>query len=82
MDYQKNDEYSDTIKRAKLRIENAYEMRLIDRGNGGDIFALKQFGWSDKHEVTTAPAENTRKAYLEAMAGMNADKMGEQQIQP
>ena len=82
MDYQKNDEYSDTIKRAILRIENAYEMRLIDRGNGGDIFALKQFGWSDKHEVTTAPAENTRKAYLEAMAGMNADKMGEQQIQP
>lgn len=51
MDYEKKDGYSDTVKRAKLMIENAYEKRLIERGNGGDVFALKQFGWSDKQEV-------------------------------
>lgn len=50
LDYEKRDEFSDTVKRAKLRIENAYEKRLIARGNGGDIFALKQFGWKDKTE--------------------------------
>lgn len=51
MDYEKDVKFSDTIKKAKLRVENAYENRLIDRGNGGDIFALKQFGWKDKQEV-------------------------------
>lgn len=33
-----------------MRIENAYEKRLIARGNGGDVFALKNFGWRDKAE--------------------------------
>ena len=52
MDYQEKDGgYSDAVKRAKLRIENAYEKRLLGRGNGGDIFALKQFGWRDKQEM-------------------------------
>lgn len=51
MDYQESDEFSDTIKKAKQRIENAYEKRLIKRGNAGDIFALKQFGWTDKQEI-------------------------------
>ena len=50
MDYQGKDEYSNTVKMAKLKIENAYEKRLIGRGNGGDVFALKQFGWKDKIE--------------------------------
>ena len=50
MDYEGKDGFSNTIKKAKLRIENAYEKRLIARGNGGDIFALKQFGWKDRTE--------------------------------
>lgn len=50
MDYQNKDEFSDTVKKAKLRIENAYEKRLISRGAAGDIFALKNFGWTDKVE--------------------------------
>ena len=51
MDYQNKDEFSNTIKRAKLRIENAYEKRLIVNGRAGDIFALKNFGWKDKQEI-------------------------------
>lgn len=51
MDYQNNDEFSYTVKRAKLRIENAYENRLILNGRAGDIFALKNFGWKDKQEI-------------------------------
>lgn len=51
MDYQNDDEFSYTVKRAKLRIENAYEQRLILNGRAGDIFALKNFGWKDKQEI-------------------------------
>ena len=51
MDYQNKDEFSNTIKTAKLRIENAYEHRLIQNGRAGDIFALKNFGWKDKQEI-------------------------------
>lgn len=50
MDYEGKDEFSDTIKKAKLKIEHAYELRNIKRGNAGDIFALKNFGWKDKTE--------------------------------
>jgi len=51
MNYENKDEFVNTIKRAKLRIENAYEIRNINRGNGGDIFALKNFNWTDKQEI-------------------------------
>ena len=50
-DYEEKDEYSDTVKRAKLRVQHAYEKRLVKRGNGGDIFALKNFGWKDTKEL-------------------------------
>lgn len=50
-DYENRDEFSDTIKKAKLRVENAYEKRLVRRGNGGDVFALKNFGWKDTKDI-------------------------------
>jgi hypothetical protein len=49
--YEDKPEFFDTIKMAKLRVENAYEKRLVKRGNGGDIFALKNFNWVDKQEI-------------------------------
>jgi len=51
MDYQNKDKFSNTIKMAKDLIEEQYERRLVKRGNGGDIFALKNFGWVDKQEI-------------------------------
>jgi hypothetical protein len=51
LNYEKKDEFFGTIRQAKLKIENAYEKRLITRGNSGDIFALKNFGWVDKMET-------------------------------
>lgn len=50
-DYGERSEFSDTIKKAKLRVENAYEKRLVRRGNGGDVFALKNFGWKDTKDI-------------------------------
>ena len=49
-DYGPDDVYFSLIKKAKLRVQHAYEKRLIKRGNSGDVFALKNFGWSDKTE--------------------------------
>ena len=48
-DYEKNGEFSYTIKRARILVEKYYEMYLTS-GNSpsGAIFALKNFGWVDK----------------------------------
>ena len=51
-EHEGRDEFSNTIKRAKGRIELAYEQRMIKRGNAGDIFGLKNLGWADKQEIT------------------------------
>ena len=51
MDYQRDDKFSNTIKDAKNLIEEQYERRLVNRGNSGDIFALKNFGWVDTIKV-------------------------------
>ena len=50
-DYEKKEEYSYTIKKARTRIENSYEKYLRKYGRSGDIFALKNFGWKDKTEI-------------------------------
>ena len=43
--------FSDTIKTARTRIENSYEACIKGRNPVGPIFALKNFGWSDKQEI-------------------------------
>ena len=50
-DYDEKDAYFEIVKKAKLRVQHEYEKRLIKRGNTGDVFALKNFGWSDKAEI-------------------------------
>jgi hypothetical protein len=50
MDYENRDGFSDTIKRAKLRVQLEYEKDLRRKGRSGDIFALKNFGWSDRQQ--------------------------------
>lgn len=60
LDYQTKDEYSDTIKKAKLRCENYAEEFLFKGKNVvGSIFNLKNnYKWVDqqviKNETTTA----------------------------
>lgn len=49
-DYEGKEEYSDAVKRAKERIEMAYEKRGLKVGNAFDIFRLKNMGWKDRHE--------------------------------
>jgi len=41
-------EFSNAIKRAKMIVENSYEQRLASNNPTGAIFALKNFGWTDR----------------------------------
>lgn len=50
LNYESKDEYMDTIKKAKQRVENGYEIDLKKSGRTGTIFALKNFDWKDKVE--------------------------------
>ncbi len=51
LDYQNRDEFSHAIKKAKLRVECYYEEKLMMPACTGSIFALKNFGWSDRNET-------------------------------
>lgn len=51
VNYEAKDEFIDAIKKAKLRVENQYEIALQKSGKSGDIFALKNFDWKDKSET-------------------------------
>lgn len=54
LDYENKDKFSDTIKRAKLKIHNFTELKLFETNATGPIFNLKNnYGWKDKSEVDT-----------------------------
>ena len=50
-DYEKKDEFSHIIKKARKIVEYNYELKLHGDKNTGAIFALKNMGWSDKQEL-------------------------------
>lgn len=52
-EYEEKEEFSNTIKRLKGKVEYAYELRGMDKGTAFDIFRLKNMGWKDKTEVDT-----------------------------
>ena len=53
LEYSKDKRCSDTIKKAKLKVENYLEKHLItDNSTTGIIFNLKNnFGWTDKQQL-------------------------------
>ena len=54
INYQERDEFTDTIKKAKQKIENFAEKKLYDKDvpTTGVIFNLKNnYGWVDKQEL-------------------------------
>jgi hypothetical protein len=52
--YGKN--YLITIKKARLRVEAGYEANLQGTKPAGSIFALKNMGWSDRHDYSHSVA--------------------------
>lgn len=51
MNYEEKPEFFDAIKKAKEMVHNAYEKDLRRKGRSGDIFALKNFGWTDQQQI-------------------------------
>ena len=49
---------SKDFDRAKLLIERSYEVSMRVNGRAGDIFGLKNFGWTDKSEVIVKDKDN------------------------
>lgn len=81
VDYQNKDEFSDTIKKYKLMVHNAYEKDLRKKGRGGDIFALKNFGWTDKTE-TDITSGNQPISILGGMSVVHGNNGNEQDSEP
>lgn len=53
IEYQGREEFQDTIKKAKLKVESYAEQQLFKGGNtAGVIFSLKNnYNWVDKQEI-------------------------------
>lgn len=51
-DYKKKEEFSYTIKRAFMQIDEKHEQRLYENSNSGSIFYLKNRGWTDQLNIT------------------------------
>jgi hypothetical protein len=70
-DYEQKESFSYIIRRAKLFVENYYEMQLIDGSSAqGAKFALQQMGWSSKsvHDLKSSdgsmsPPQNLKELY-------------------
>lgn len=50
-EYELKPEFTYTIKKARLLIESEYEEMLQAGNTAGAIFALKNFGWTDRQEI-------------------------------
>lgn len=75
LDYAEKVEFVDVIKRAKLRIEMAYEEGLQFPNCTGHIFALKNMGWNDKQEVDhTSKGEKISITPIEWVKSGNKDQ--------
>lgn len=48
--YAEKDDFSDTVKLVRTRLENEWEQRLAGPNAAGTIFWLKNQGWTDKTE--------------------------------
>jgi hypothetical protein len=73
IDYQNRDEFTDTVKKAKLRVENDYEIALRKHGRAGEIFGLKNFGWEDKATKVHEGELSIKKTKVLQVVGVGTD---------
>lgn len=61
INYEEREEFFDTIKKAKLKIENYLELQLQGTSPTGTIFNLKNnYGWKDKTEIEATVSDNRK----------------------
>ena len=56
---------------ALTRLEYKYELQLNEKSRPGDMFALKQYGWTDRQEV-----ENKMSGGIEISSSIPRPKEG------
>ena len=49
--YEKKDKFFGIVKKARDKIEQAWEEHAFMKGNAGCIFVMKNYGYTDKQEV-------------------------------
>lgn len=52
--------YSSALKRARLRVEAAYEKKLHQQSSTGVIFALKSFGWNERDNEKASATKSSK----------------------
>jgi len=68
-------EYGDMIRTAISIVEGYYEARLSGNNAVGAIFALKNFGWSDRTDIAISDADPNKVALKESqLAVLNAGR--------
>ncbi len=57
--YRDDDNYTDLVEKCQLMIENKYEKALMIKNCcTGALFALKNFGWTDRQETVLSGGNN------------------------
>lgn len=77
-DLEKIPKFTNIIKRARTLIEREYEEQL-DLNSAGSIFALKNFGWTDRQEIDIevedkSSDETTKSSYMLFLMQQNKEK--------
>lgn len=67
-EYLKYPEFSDSVKKAKLMVEMEYEKALRKGNPSGSIFALKNFGWTDRSEVVDVVEQEKHRLVIKTNA--------------
>lgn len=63
--------FSSVLQKALLRLEEQAEQRLYDKARPGDIFTLKQYGWTDERSPNTVNQTLVIADRDEAQAALN-----------
>ncbi len=74
IDYEGDEEFVHTVKKAKLRIEQDYEKSLRKSGRSGDIFGLKNFGWSDAQDVNLGGQGKDKPIFTDSSVKLTAEE--------
>ena len=64
-EYAKKEEFSNTIKAAKQRVEAQVERILLEKGHAGAIFWAKNHGWQDKQQIDVNDVSSKSREELE-----------------
>ena len=70
-----SEDFAHSVKRAKLIVAHAYEINLRGNNVTGSIFALKNFGWSDRQQLEhTSPDGSMTPTTIKATDPVEAAK--------